>query len=276
MTKYRVNEQCPCGSQRKYKKCCKDKPKDPSEAVAKFDWRHRAVTAIAQPCVSPLGKKLEVGDPVVQISRIKMGDKIIGFGAVSAPALFLSLSKKAHLSAVSLLNNPNLVAEREGAPSFAEAGLLFDFFEQMMAAVVFSYTSIESFTNIAVPEGFLHEEIRTDGRCTERYDKSQIERNLKLSRKLELLPNWLEDGAGACPKGTLLWDRFKKLETLRDRIIHLKSVDLKNAKGDDPVPDSIWQELIQVPETYQVAFDLQKHYVGNKCPRWMWKFEQDS
>ena len=143
-----------------------------------------------------------------------------------------------------------------------------------MASVVFAYTAIESFVNMAIPDNYIHRRTKKDGKCIEEYNKFQIERFFSLSDKLELLPQWLTAKGTNSPKGTMLWQRFQKLEELRDRIIHLKSVDLETEKPDRPIPDSIWQELVKVPETYNVASDILKYFSGDKQPRWLWKFDQ--
>ena len=269
------NDHCPCGSGKKYKKCCMNKRSDDSDDVAKQDWRLRAVAALAKPFLSPwTGEMSPVGTAVIQSSSMQVDGSKIGFCVPSAPALFLDLSKKARREAIGMKSQPTFVDFKPGKSAFIDSKNLFDFLEQMMASVVFAYTAIESFANLAVPENYIHKEIRKDGRCAEESSKEQIERFFSLEKKLELMPLWLTDQNITSPKGTALWEKFKKLEALRDRIIHLKTADLKTSNPTDPAPDSIWQELIAIPDTHQVANELIKYYSGTKPPRWLWKFEQ--
>ena len=70
-------------------------------------------------------------------------------------------------------------------------------------------------------------------------------------------------------------ERFQNLEALRDRIIHLKSADIKASKPDDPIPDTIWQELLKMPDSFQIAVEVLRHYSGTHQPRWLRKFILD-
>lgn len=270
-----VNNPCPCGSGKKYKKCCMNKPKDDSEDVAKQDWRLRAIAALGKPFRSPLtGEISPIGTAVIQSTAVEASEERFSVGVPSAPALFLDLSKKAYIEATALKSTPNFFLRQPGKSKSIESKLFFDFLEQMMASIVFAYTSVESFANLAIPSDYVHKEKRKDGRCIEEYNKEQIERYFNLEKKLDLLLQFLTTPGIKSPKGTDLWIRFQKLEKLRDRIIHLKTSDTQAADPKNPVPKSIWQELVQMPETYHSVYDLFNHYSGNKPPRWLWKFNE--
>ncbi len=269
------NDLCPCGSGKKFKKCCMSKPKDDSEDVAKKDWRIKAIAALAKPFSSPwTGGTYPVGTAVIKVSSMEAEGNRFRFCVPSAPALFLDLSKKSYKEAARLKSQPNFFNIQPDKVQQFEDTLLFDFLEQMMASIVFAYSSIESFTNSSIPEGYIHKVPKKDPGSIEEYTKERIERYFSLEKKLELLPLWSVAEGVKSPKGTKLWQRFQALEVLRDRIIHLKSADLEAESPTNPEPQSIWQELVKMPETFQSAYDLLSYYVGSKPPRWLWKFDQ--
>lgn len=269
------NVLCPCGSRRKYKKCCMENPIDVSDAVAKEDGRLQAITALAQPFRHPTtGEISPVGAAVYQSSGVMLGGTLYSFGVPAAPALFIDLSKQSYLQSQDIKSKTNFFNVPKPGQSFLiDNGLFFNFLEQIMASIVFAYTAIESFTNLGIPREYVHKEVRKDGRCTEEYNKDQIERFFNVEKKLELLLKWPPADGVTNPKGTELWTRLQKLQGLRDRIIHLKSVDITSALPNNPAPDTLWKELVASPETYQVAIDLIKHYSGKKPPRWVMKLD---
>lgn len=276
MQKFGRNDPCHCGSGIKYKKCCMHKPIVESEDLAKQDWRLRAASSLAKPFISPwTGVTHPVGTAVTQSSSMSVDGTRFNFGVPSATALFLDLSKKAFKEAKIIRTQTSFFNRSSGKMPFIESNTLFDCLEQMMASVVFAYTSVESFANSAIPESHIHKEARKDGRCIEEYTKDQIERSLSLDKKLEILIQLPALNGVTNPKGTVLWERFQNLEALRDRIIHLKSADIKASKPDDPIPDTIWQELLKMPDTFQITVEVIRHYSGTHPPRWLLKFISD-
>jgi hypothetical protein len=74
------------------------------------------------------------------------------------------------------------------------------------------------------------------------------------------------------PKGTKLWDDFKNLKKLRDRIIHLKNNDITSSGPDI---DTVWGILIRSQKINfpKQAHELIGHYISNQeGHRWFKKY----
>lgn len=114
----------------------------------------------------------------------------------------------------------------------------FDLLELMITNVIFAYTAIEAYANQLVPDQFVFKRMRDDKKCEEIFNKDQIERFLSLDIKLKsVLP---QVTGAADPSGTKLWEDFRELQRVRDRLIHVKTADL--GLRSSPI-DSVWSLL---------------------------------
>jgi len=142
----------------------------------------------------------------------------------------------------------------EGTIRPKEDTLFFDLVQMRMIAIVFAYTALESFANESIPDHFIFRSKRRDKKCTEEYTKEQAER-LSLETKLyELLPEIFKLPS---PKGNAIGHRYKSLEKLRDRIIHMKSKDRRSSL---PGEENVWKELL-VKSSPNVAIEA-KEIIG--------------
>lgn len=67
------------------------------------------------------------------------------------------------------------------------------------------------------------------------YVKDEIERKINLDEKFHIiLPNIYNVPS---PKGKKVWGHYKEIKKVRDRIIHLKSID---RKASGPEDETIW------------------------------------
>jgi len=113
-----------------------------------------------------------------------------------------------------------------------------------------------------------HKTQRQDKRCLEIYNKEQIERNVSLDTKLSvILPEILSVKS---PKGSSrVWDDFKQLGDIRDRIIHMKSGDRKSSGPDEK---TIWNTIFaSVSPPHQVAKEILNFFLKSKgtLPTWL-------
>ena len=98
---------------------------------------------------------------------------------------------------------------------------LFDFFEHLQVSLIFAYTAVEAFSNVAIPDKFTFDKLNNK-KVKETWTKENIERWLSTTEKLgDIVPTILEVPS---PKGQPFWDNFKKLEKIRDEIIHQKTI----------------------------------------------------
>ena len=160
----------------------------------------------------------------------------------------------------------------EGTIRPKEDTLFFDLVQMRMVAIVFAYTALESFANESIPDHFIFRSKRRDKKCTEEYTKEQAER-LSLEIKLyEVLPEIFNLPS---PKGSAIGYRYKSLEKLRDRIIHMKSKDRKSLVLGE---ENIWKELLDQssPNVAIEAKEIIGYYLDSldedNKPRWYKEF----
>lgn len=170
----------------------------------------------------------------------KINGKKVVFAIPSHAAICLHLANQGHIKARSLdLDGLLVKADHSMQVRSDMIGHFYNFFEQRFLNIVFSYTALEAYSNQIIPDDYEYSRTRQDGKCTEIFDKVQIERNLPLETKLaDILP---EITGSKFAKGSSLWNDYAKLKRSRDRIIHVKSLDLgiKDAKAGN-----IWAELL--------------------------------
>lgn len=245
--------------------------------IKDLDWRLQFVSTITHDFRAP-GPTIThpAGSAVILSSRAKFHASLLGFSLPSMTALFIDFSSKAWNEAQLFLAsdlNDHFTIKGDGSYGPKNEADFFEALELRMAAVVFAYSSLESFANESIPENHIFKKNKQDGKCIEEYNKEQIEKWLSLDIKLdEILPSILKISS---PKGSAYWQRYIKLKNLRDRIIHMKSKDRKSSGPDD---ETIWKELLDTskPNFAVEAKDIIGYYLNNHSkPRWFIKFPND-
>lgn len=95
----------------------------------------------------------------------------------------------------------------------------FDYFENIITALIFAYTSIEALANICIPQEYEYVEERKG--IKKIYSKSAIERHFRLKDKFKIILKeilLLDDVSKS-----EWWSKFDKLEDLRNEVIHSKA-----------------------------------------------------
>lgn len=103
--------------------------------------------------------------------------------------------------------------------------LVYQYISLVQQAIVFSYTALETFANLSIPESYVHVEEGKGSQkgITKNFNKQAIERQLPLKQKFkEILPNIYSTKPIHLEK---FWNDFCQLEKYRDQIIHQKSID---------------------------------------------------
>lgn len=101
--------------------------------------------------------------------------------------------------------------------------VIYDFIEIIQTCVVFSYTSLEAFVNLSIPDDYEYEQRIENKGIIEKYDKTAIERWVPLKLKLSKILVKVYDTEDITKKP--IWNLFLKLEQYRHDIIHQKSID---------------------------------------------------
>ncbi|MGP8154529.1 MAG: hypothetical protein ACLQBQ_10410 [Smithella sp.] len=101
-----------------------------------------------------------------------------------------------------------------------------DYIEYIQTSVVFSYTALETFANLSIPEGYLYEIENKSKGVKEVYDKNAIDRWLSLKVKVQYI---LKDIYRTNKmESQQWWGHFSNLEQYRNDIIHQKAINSTN------------------------------------------------
>jgi hypothetical protein len=204
-----------------------------SYEVNPIDWRVRVLTRLASdfPSAYPGGPSHRAGALVVQETpgRDATG-KNVGFITPSAIALALSLAMKAAENARILRQQ---VEESEVVSPFGPSSsvtpestpALYDYLEQCMTAVTFSFQALEAYCNETISDKLTGTFAlsRDKGRRRLELSADELERVASTEEKLGVI---LPDLLGIPnPKGRRVWQDFVALKEARDATMHIKSRD---------------------------------------------------
>jgi hypothetical protein len=228
-----------------------------------LDWRLH----VAEPVLSVTGN-IAKKDIFVKalVPSFEFKNRKISFGLPNACALYLGNAFKLYKQAMDLRDQSINEIINTRIPEY----LAFAYFEKIMGSVLFAYSSIETFANTEVPDNYYHYKKRKQLFLAEA--KNTIERWEPLEVKIaEILPEVLNIES---PKGKKEWQRYKELKKVRNRIVHLKSVD-QNVKADGQ--DSIWKILFKekVLNYPLIAKNLIEYFFqkeGEAKPHWYKNF----
>ncbi|SHG37612.1 hypothetical protein [Flavobacterium johnsoniae] len=151
-----------------------------------------------------------------------------------------------------------------GFPSEEIQKEYFDYFELIIEAIIFSYTSLEAFANICIPDN--HEYIIEKDGIKTIYSKEAIERKFSLREKFK---NILKDILYTPDVAkTKWWNSFIELEDIRNEIIHSKS-----SKSEDRYSKLLQKKIFKIIEVNKIIIEYygqfileNKKYLLNEFP----------
>ncbi len=168
-----------------------------------------------------------------QNSKASLDSFEINFTDYNNIALCLSTAKKSYLRALNILKKLNKDPIISSKPTKNNTAMIYDFLEEMQSSVIFSYTAVEAFVNVSIPNDFEYTRFNEKG-IKEIWNKNQIERWISTSDKItEILPLVFDCGN---IKDQVFWTGFKDLEKLRNQLIHQKS----QIKDETSITDSLF------------------------------------
>jgi hypothetical protein len=243
-----------------------------------LDWRMRFSTTLAAdvPAAFPGGPSHRAGAPVILVT-VGPGTrgKSIAFATPSSPALFLSAAMRAANLADGF--RASVRFEDHLSPGGPAQGVsddstesLYDFFEQAVATVVFSYQAVEAFANEEV-QRLVTTPMTLDlrGRL-EQCDAEAIERRASTEQKLvDVLPSAMQVRPA---KKSTWWSSFKALARIRNDIVHLKAARAYPRSASGVAAQSIFHELLftnsllSFPKTSIAALE---HFQQGDPPGWL-------
>ena len=197
-----------------------------------IDWRIHAMTTLMSdlPALFPGGPSHKAGSPIYLSHLIKSKKhKYLGFITPSVVALSLNISFVSSINAkeiYQLIKFEDSIGPKGNQKKVANEYIksLFDYFENCMVSVVFSFQAIESFCNSVLSEDpnkiF---KVNYRGKIINKR-AFEIERDSSTEEKLsEIIPQELNI---SIPKTDKLWQKFIDLKFVRDSTVHFKSNDM--------------------------------------------------
>jgi|TARA_R110002050_G_scaffold11210_1_gene38118 hypothetical protein len=158
---------------------------------------------------------------IKEIDQVKINKKEMTYFTPNNVAILLSISSKSYKEAKALFNDyfkdDNKIFE-DDVP--IRSTKFIDYIESIQTSIVFSYTALETFINLSIPEDYIFENKNNRG-IIENYNKEAIERWLDLKNKLNILREVYKTNKLENQKW---WSYFILLEQYRNSIIHQKSI----------------------------------------------------
>ena len=196
------------------------------------DWRKQLVTYHLKD-VPEL--KISAGTPVEQTIYTKDPEgRALSFVMPSSAALGLNVAYNASKAATSLYKEIELKVGSQlenGKEVFyvMNTSRLFDYFEQFMIAITFSFQSIEVFCNEVIVTLLKDKKMKLSvgkkQKEIQEFNAKQIQKKMPTERKVvEILPKLIHI---AQPSGEIL-QQFTHLNQIRNRIIHLNHDEVTN------------------------------------------------
>ena len=152
----------------------------------------------------------------------KIGEKEVQFTSPNNISLCLSIMKKSYKKAQVLFFEITDSHKTKISIKGEDLKKLYDYFEEIQSCIIFSYISVEAMSNAAIPEDYQYENTNERG-IKEIWNKSNIERWMSTSDKIaNILPQILKTKN---PKEEHFWQYFKELESLRNSLVHQKTIE---------------------------------------------------
>jgi hypothetical protein len=164
---------------------------------------------------------------MLECESAKIEKKEIRYFTPNNISILLSVSDKSKIEAKRLLKEIKCRKRIDNALSDIKESseIICDFIEQLQTSIVFTYTSIEAFVNLSIPENYEYFEIKKEAgvHYEKRFEGNSIERLLPLKTKIkEILPDIYETDP---VEKEMFFVNFDRLEKLRNKIIHQKSIE---------------------------------------------------
>lgn len=239
------------------------------------DWRIAAASRLAKDLSAafPGGPSYKAGTAVHQTELVQTPTgEYLGFLTPSATAMAFSIALTASNNAkrlFSTLTYDSVLTPHGRGKSISNqrTGELFDFFEQCMIAVTFSFQALEVFANHTISRN-----LRNSMEVKRRKQKillapRELESELSTDEKLAtVLPKILNLST---PKGKQVWQEYKVLKETRDATIHLKSYGVKSSNKSEN--ELLFFQFLNVdPLRYPKAAEaMVRYFEKDNVARWL-------
>lgn len=145
-----------------------------------------------------------------------------------------------------------------------------DYIEKIQTAIVFSYTALEAFANISIPDDYIYLSKMNSKGIKEQFDREAIERWLSLKDKLNLVLPGIYKSKQINKER--IWSQFLFLENYRNQIIHQKAIESTSFYYDYFKPNIF--KVLEVSEKIICFFhdsnDIKSNDGANVNLMWPW------
>ncbi|HFT9236785.1 TPA: hypothetical protein ACGS5G_003153 [Escherichia coli] len=158
-----------------------------------------------------------------EVITAKIENKKLHFSRPNEISLSMNIARKSLQKSQEIRKNilKNFSNEKSMNLFDHQVNDVYDYLEEVQKTIIFSYKAIESMCNSAIPEEYTYKNDLTKKGIYEVYDKAAIERWMSTTDKIsKILPNIYNCTS---PSKKYFWGHFKKLEELRNEIVHSKS-----------------------------------------------------
>lgn len=192
--------------------------------------------------------------------NLLLGDKQINFPQPNDIALYVRLLEGSLIQAEQFYKDEAVKrSDPLYMPMLATEEYLrfYDYFQAIIACVIFSYTAIETLANMAIPDEFEYVE---EGKgkwlgVQTVYSKEAIERNFSLRDKLKvILPKVL---GARDPIKEPWWNDFIALEDIRNEVIHTKQ-----SKSEERYSLFLDRRIFKIIRCYSVVITFYGEFIN--------------
>jgi len=244
------------------------------------DWRLHEATTIIKGKSPNTGKDFSEGDVVKKYIPVSFKKGTLGFGLPNPTAIFLNSSNLLYEEAKDKFETLPITKKKRLKQNIDNEKELFDYFEHMMGSIVLAYTAIDTFTNEYIPEDYSFENVDNSNNNSHKQilTKEDIIWLPLDKRILDILPEIFKTSFSKRKK---IWSEYKKLKSLRDKIIHMRSKDIYPPVREKNIPIhqmksyvTIWNSLISDPvfNGPKIAWNIISFFLdklsSTKQPRW--------
>jgi len=237
------------------------------ETFETADWRLDTLASLRDAWTSPwTGQISPAGTLIKKVTVARLSRKqTLTVSIPNATALFMNIARRAFSDAQSV-RRQHIAAKPGDADLSLDDATAFRYLECMFEAVICAHTAVEAYVNELLPSDVTYERKNRQGEV-EMLSKDQVERKASLAEKIStMLPKAL---GVASPKGVhRAYSDLQALTKIRDRLIHMKSVDRKSS---GPEIDTIWHQLLTCDSPIEQAMSVIRYFAptGEAKPRWL-------
>lgn len=237
------------------------------ETFETADWRIDTLASLSEPWTSPwTGQTVPAGALIKKVTVAQLNRRqTLTVSIPNASALFLNIARRAYADA-QRIRREHIAGKTKDKEISLEDQTAFAYLEDMFEAIVCAHTAVEAYVNDLLPADRSYGRKNRQG-IAEALSKGEIERRASL---LEKVSTFLPEALGVTsPKGIhRAYSDLQALTKIRDRVIHMKSVDRKSS---GPEVDTVWHRLLVCESPVDQAMSVIRYFspAGDARPRWL-------